>query len=114
LAAFQQVQDGLSQQTALAAEAKDAADAVTESRATTRLSLIRYKQGATNYLDVVIAQTAELTAEQQALSLETRRRQASVGLVRALGGGWTAADLPTLRQAGALARVPAATAPGGR
>ncbi len=104
LAAFQQAQDGLSEQAYLGAEAKDAADAVTQSQATTRLSLIRYKQGATNYLDVVIAQTAELSAEQQALSLETRRQEAAVGLVRALGGGWTAADLPTLRQAGALAR----------
>jgi NodT family efflux transporter outer membrane factor (OMF) lipoprotein len=106
LAAFQQVQDGLSLQVDLGAEAKDAADAVTASQATARLSLIRYKQGATNYLDVVIAQTAELSAEQQALSLATRRRQATVGLVQALGGGWTAADLPTQRQAGALGRPP--------
>jgi NodT family efflux transporter outer membrane factor (OMF) lipoprotein len=102
LAAFQQVQDGLSQQADLAAEAKNAADAVSESQATTRLSLIRYKQGATNYLDVVIAQTAELSAEQQALSVETRRQEAAVGLVRALGGGWTTAELPTSRQAGRL------------
>jgi NodT family efflux transporter outer membrane factor (OMF) lipoprotein len=108
LAALQQVQDGLAQQADLAAEAKDAADAVTAAQATTRLSLIRYKQGATNYLDVVIAQTAELSAEQQALSLETRRQEAAVGLVRALGGGWTAADLPTSRQAGALSRPPGA------
>ena len=107
LAAFQQVQDGLSQQADFAAEAQDAADAVTAAQATTRLSLIRYKQGATNYLDVVIAQTAELSAEQQALSLETRRQETSIGLVRALGGGWIEADLPTVRQAGALARPPA-------
>jgi NodT family efflux transporter outer membrane factor (OMF) lipoprotein len=102
LAAFQQVQDGLAQQADFMQEAKDAADAVTASQATTRLSLIRYKQGATNYLDVVIAQTAELSAEQKALSLETRRQENAVGLVRALGGGWTSADLPTARQAGAL------------
>jgi NodT family efflux transporter outer membrane factor (OMF) lipoprotein len=89
LAAFQQVQDGLAQQADLAAEAKDAADAVASSQAATRISLVRYRQGATNYLDVVIAQTAELSAEQQALSLETRRRQAAVALVRALGGGLT-------------------------
>jgi NodT family efflux transporter outer membrane factor (OMF) lipoprotein len=104
LAAFQQVQDGLAQQADFALEARDAADAVTAAQATTRLSLIRYRQGATNYLDVVTAQTAELSAEQQALSLETRRQETSIGLVRALGGGWTEADLPTTRQAGALAR----------
>jgi multidrug efflux system outer membrane protein len=106
LAAFQQVQDGIAQQADFAAEARDAADAVMASQATTRLSLIRYKQGATNYLDVVIAQTAELSAEQQALNLETRRQETSVGLVRALGGGWTSADMPNNRQAGALSRPP--------
>jgi NodT family efflux transporter outer membrane factor (OMF) lipoprotein len=108
LTAFQQVQDGVSQQVDLSAESKDAADEVAASQAATRISLIRYRQGATNYLDVVIAQTAELAAEQQALSLETRRQEAAVGLVRALGGGWTAADLPTTRQAGSLARPRAA------
>ena len=42
------------------------------AQATTRLSLIRYREGATNYLDVVTAQTAELQAEQTLLSLQTR------------------------------------------
>jgi NodT family efflux transporter outer membrane factor (OMF) lipoprotein len=104
LAAFQQVQDGLAQQADFALEARDAADAVTAAQATTRLALIRYKQGATNYLDVVIAQTAELSAEQQALNLATRRQETAIALVRALGGGWTEADLPSVQQAGALSR----------
>ncbi|HEX4742767.1 MAG TPA: efflux transporter outer membrane subunit [Caulobacteraceae bacterium] len=107
LAAFEQVQDGISQAADWAVEAKDAADAVTASQATTRLSLIRYRQGATNYLDVVIAQTAELQAEQQAIALETRRQANTVQLVVALGGGWTTTDLPTAHQAGQLARAEA-------
>jgi NodT family efflux transporter outer membrane factor (OMF) lipoprotein len=107
LAAFEQVQDGLANQADLAAEAKDAADAVTASQGATRISLIRYRQGATNYLDVVIAQTAELSAEQEALRVQTRRQETSIDLVRALGGGWSQVDLPTTRQAGALARPPA-------
>jgi multidrug efflux system outer membrane protein len=114
LAAFQQVQDGLAQQANFAREAKDAADAVAASQGATRISLIRYRQGATNYLDVVTSQTAELQAEQQALSLQTRRQQTSIALVRALGGGWSAADLPSLHQAGALGRrdgIPAASTP---
>jgi NodT family efflux transporter outer membrane factor (OMF) lipoprotein len=108
LAAFEQVQDGVSQAADFATEARDAADAVTASQATTRLSLIRYVQGATNYLDVVTAQTAELQAEQQAIALETRRQANAVQLVRALGGGWTAADLPTPHAASQVARARAA------
>jgi multidrug efflux system outer membrane protein len=99
LAGFQQVEDQLALANHYAAEAGDEADAVRAAQATTRLSLIRYREGADNYLNVVTAQTAELQAEQTALALQTRRQQASVDLVRALGGGWTTADLPTLRAA---------------
>jgi len=103
LAAFQQVQDQLALANHYGAEAVDEGDAVRSAQATTHLSLIRYREGATNYLDVVTAQTAELQAEQTALDLETRRQQVSVNLVRALGGGWTTADLPTARQAASIA-----------
>ncbi len=96
LTAFQQVEDQLALSNHYAVEARDEADAVRSSQATTNLSLIRYREGATNYLDVVTSQTAELQAEQTALALETRRQQASVNLVRALGGGWTDADLPAI------------------
>ena len=54
-----------------------------------------YVGGLTNYLDVVVAQETELTAQTVQTQVQVGRLQASVGLVRALGGGWSAADLPT-------------------
>jgi len=102
LAAFQQVEDQLALASHYADEEIDERTAVTAAQATTDLSLIRYREGATNYLDVVTAQTAELQAEQTLLALQTRRQQAGVDLVRALGGGWDRADLPSLTRASSL------------
>ena len=101
LTAFQQVEDELALANHYAAEQTDEAAAVQSAQATTQLSLIRYREGATNYLDVVTAQAAELQAEQTLLGLQTRRQEASVDLVRALGGGWSSDDLPTPRAAAA-------------
>ena len=89
LAAFQQVEDGLAQCNRLAgasdAEAK-AAEAA--SRAET-LALRQYRDGATTYLDVITAQTAALDARRLVIGLNGQRLQASVNLIRALGGGWS-------------------------
>jgi NodT family efflux transporter outer membrane factor (OMF) lipoprotein len=106
LRAFQQVEDQLALANHYSAEAADESDAVRAAQATTHLSLVRYREGATNYLEVVIAQAAELQAEETALSLETARQQASVNLVLALGGGWTASDLPSPAQASRLHAPP--------
>ena len=108
LLAFQQVEDQLALGNHYANEAVDLASAVRSSRATTHLSLVRYREGATDYLDVVTAQTAELQSEQAQLNLQTRRQQVAVNLVRALGGGWDVNELPSLSEA---ARISSNTAP---
>jgi NodT family efflux transporter outer membrane factor (OMF) lipoprotein len=90
LTALQGVEDNLAALRILEAEAAQQEKAVEAALATLDLSLNRYKGGITTYLEVIIAQTAALNAEQIALALSTRRITASVQLVKALGGGWGA------------------------
>lgn len=88
LDAFQQVEDNLSLLQQLDNEAHQQDDAAQAARESETIATNRYREGIVNYLDVVSAQTAALRAERSAEQVRTRRRQASVDLIRALGGGW--------------------------
>lgn len=97
LQAFQDVEDALSLENRLAAEAVDQAQAVQAAEEAQAIALKRFNRGVISYLDVITAETAALQAEQAAYDLATRRSQASIRLVRAIGGGWTEAQIRTAR-----------------
>jgi len=86
LVAFREVEDDLAAQRLLAAEERDQDIAARAAERTRELALIRYRDGAADYLEVVTAQTAALDAERALLDVRNRQLQAATDTVRALGG----------------------------
>jgi NodT family efflux transporter outer membrane factor (OMF) lipoprotein len=99
LHAFQEVEDDLVLLNRLAEETDSTSVSVKAATHTQDLALALYQNGALGFLDVVVAQTTALQAQQSAISVQTRRLQASIGLIRAIGGGWSAQDMPDMAAA---------------
>ena len=88
LRAFQEVEDNLTLLNQLAAESVSIDAAKGDTQRALEIAMSRYREGMENYLEVVTAQQPALQAELQSIRLHTRRLQASVSLIRALGGGY--------------------------
>ena len=108
LGAFQEVEDNLALLNYLGQEVDEESAAAKAAEHTADLALSLYKDGAVSYLDVVVAQAEALAADRAVLEVGTRRLQASVRLIRALGGGWSTAKLPDAETASTLPERPAA------
>jgi outer membrane protein TolC len=67
-------------------------EAVTSAQEALALITNQFKAGTVSYLDVMTAQVAALTNQRTALTILGQRLDASVLLVKALGGGWTVAQ----------------------
>jgi len=97
LTAFQQVEDNLAALRILSQEIRQQDTAVSSAQRNLQLAMQRYQAGIDPYLNVITAQTSLLTNQQAAVNLRRDQMTASVQLIEALGGGWDAAQLPSLR-----------------
>ena len=97
LTAFQEVEDSLAVLRILNDEAQAQQAAVAAAEHSVQLSTNRYKGGVVSYLEVTTAQSTALADERAAVDILRRRMTASVSLIKALGGGWSSASLPSAK-----------------
>jgi NodT family efflux transporter outer membrane factor (OMF) lipoprotein len=95
LTAFQEVEDNVAALRILETEAQQQDQAVASSKDSLQVFTNRYKGGVDTYLQVINAQTIELANERNSIDILRRRLDASVLLIKALGGGWNVSELPT-------------------
>jgi NodT family efflux transporter outer membrane factor (OMF) lipoprotein len=96
LSAFQQVEDNLAAQRVLIHEADQQHQATQSAEQSLDLFQTRYEGGVDTYLQVVTWQTAALNNQRNDLTIMQRRLDASVLLIKAMGGGWDTSKLPKL------------------
>jgi NodT family efflux transporter outer membrane factor (OMF) lipoprotein len=94
LTALQQVEDNLAGLRILKTQAKVEQDAVTEAAQAAQIAVNEYNAGTVDFTTVVTAQVTELSNRETALEIHQSELTSSVALIQALGGGWTASDLP--------------------
>ncbi len=94
LAAFQNVEDSISALRILEAEAAKQDEAVKAAEQALTIANNQYRAGTVSYLNVVTAQTTAYSNERNAISILGNRLTGSVNLIKALGGGWEASELP--------------------
>jgi NodT family efflux transporter outer membrane factor (OMF) lipoprotein len=95
LTAFQEVEDNLAALRILEKEAQQQREATASAEESLQLFTNRYEGGVDNYLQVITAQTVLLTNQRNDIDIERRRMDASVLLVKAVGGGWDVSQLPS-------------------
>lgn len=88
LVAFRDVEDQLSALRLLADQAGAQKQAVDSASRATVLSTSRYRNGYVSQLELLDARRSELANRRQALQVRAAQYQATVGLIRALGGAW--------------------------
>lgn len=88
LVAFREVEDELALLRSLDERSKAQARAVESATRATALSESRYRNGLVSQLELLDAQRSELRSRRQEVQVKVAQFQSTVGLIRALGGGW--------------------------
>jgi outer membrane protein TolC len=101
LTAFEQVEDELATLRILEQQVKVQEQTVKDANLAVQLTLNQYKAGTVAYTSVITAQTTALSDAQTLLTIRQNRLVASVNLIEALGGGWSAGSLGTRSGTGA-------------
>ncbi|RZJ24739.1 MAG: efflux transporter outer membrane subunit, partial [Haliea sp.] len=89
LVAFSDVEDQLSALRLLAEQSEAQSRSVASAARATVLSDSRYRNGLVSQLELLDAQRSELRNRREALQVRAAQYLATVGLIRALGGGWS-------------------------
>lgn len=98
LVGFQDVEDNLSALRTLDRQMVFEEQAISSAQLASRLADSRYRYGSASYFEVIDAQRSNLASQRSRIRSAGQRAVASVGLIRALGGGWEPVekDVPPL------------------
>jgi len=94
LTAYQQVEDNLVALRVLSHEQEQQRQATASAVESERIFNNRYVGGVDTYLQVITAQTSALLNQRNDIDILRRRMDASVLLIKVLGGGWDRTQLP--------------------
>ena len=98
LSALDDVETALGSSASLAEQERHTLDQVSSSTRAFKIAELQYREGVVDLLTLLQTQQTLFNAEDQLVQVKLARLQASVGLFRALGGGWSNvmdADRPT-------------------
>jgi outer membrane protein TolC len=98
LTSFQQVEDNLASLRILSQVVNQQDAAVEAAARNLHEATVRYRAGVDPYLNVIVAQTTLLNDQQTVVNFRMQEMVASVQLIKALGGGWDAAQIPSGKQ----------------
>jgi multidrug efflux system outer membrane protein len=91
LHAFREVEDQLLALRVLAEQAEWHSRATAAASRAAALSASRWRNGLASQMELLDAQRQELHSQRLALQVQAAQQQATVGLIRALGGDWNPA-----------------------
>jgi len=88
LVAFKEVEDNLANLRILGSQMKAQDDAVQAATRAAHMLHAQYREGSISYLDVIDGDRVLLQQQRASVELDGQRVDSTIGLIRAMGGGW--------------------------